>query len=319
MKVIASLLLAANVLLNADMTWATDYPAHAVKIIVPFPPGGATDTVARILADHFSAVWKQTVVIENRPGGNMMIGTVALARSAPDGYTLMLVTTSISTFKALLKQPSVDVERDLAPVSQLTSMPIVLTINVELPVNALSEFISYAKINPGRLNYGAFALGQRLPSELFKKIAGVDLFPVPYQGEALAVTALARGDIQVLLCSPGTVQPMLNAGRVKALAVTGPERSATMPDVPTMAEAGLSKFDPNSWFGLMAPANTPRDIQQKLADEIAKFVKQPEVISRYTALGLVPHSSSPEEFSHFVSTEIKQWSEIARFAAITPQ
>jgi len=298
---------------------ALDYPTRPVRVIVPLPPGGATSTVARIFADHFSVVWKQPIVVENRPGGNTVIGTAAVAHSAPDGYTLMLAAPSLSTFKALFKQPSVDVEKDLAPISQLASFPFVLAVNVELPVNSLSELIAHAKKNPGKLNYGAFAAGQMLPSELFKKVAGIDLFRVPYQGEALALTALARGDVQVLLTTPVTAQAMIDADRVRALAVTTSERSPTMPEVPTMAEAGLPEFDSSNWFGLVAPANTPLEIRRKIADEIAVFVKRPDVIGRDATLGLTPRSTTPEEFARLVSSEIKRWSEVAQFAAIEPQ
>jgi tripartite-type tricarboxylate transporter receptor subunit TctC len=298
---------------------ALDFPTRQVRVIVPFPPGGATDTVARILADHFSAVWKQPVIVENRPGGNTVIGAVAVAHSVPDGYSLMLAAPSLSTFKALFKQPSVDVEKDLAPISQLTSYPLVLAVNAGLPVNTLSEFIAYAKKNPGKLNYGAAAASLMLSSELFKKVAGIDLLRVPYQGEALALTALARGDVQLVLTTTVTAQAMIHAGLVKALAVTTSERSPTMPEVPTMAEAGLPEFDASNWFGLVAPANTPLEIRRKIADEIAVFVKRPDVIGRYATLGLTPRSSTPEEFARLVSSEIRRWSEVAQFAAIEPQ
>jgi tripartite-type tricarboxylate transporter receptor subunit TctC len=319
MKAVAHVLFAINFTLIANIAPAADFPTRQVRVIVPFPPGGPTDTVALILADHFSAVLKQPVIVENRPGGNSVIGTAAVAHSAPDGYTLMLASPSLSTFKVLFKQPSVDVEKDLAPISQLTSFPFVLAVNANLPVDSLSEFIAHAKKNPGKLNYGAFAAGQMLPSELFKKVAGIDLFRVPYQGEALAMTALARGDVQVVLTTIMTAKPMVDAGRVKGLAVTAAERSPTLPEVPTMAEAGLPEFDASNWFGLVAPANTPLEIQRKVADEIAVFVKKPDVIGRYATLGLTPRSSTPEEFARFISSEIKRWSEVAQFAAIEPQ
>jgi tripartite-type tricarboxylate transporter receptor subunit TctC len=319
MRIIAFAAAFAAMAAAASIAAAQDYPVRAVKLIVPLPPGGSSDSVARILADHLATVWKRSVVVENRAGGNTVIGTAAVARAAPDGYTLMLATPSLSTLKALFKQPSVDVEKEIAPISQLTYSPYVVAVNIGLAVNTLADLIAYAKKNPGVLNYGTFAAGQQLPSELFRKVAGVDLFRVPYQGEAPAMTALASGDVQMVLTTTVTAQSMIAAGRVKALAVTTSQRSPTMPQVPTMAEAGLPEYDVSVWFGLVAPAHTPLDIRRKLADEVARFVKKPDVISRLAAIGLTAQSSTPEEFARFISVQIKQWVEVAQFAAIEPQ
>src|SRR5579872_1853784 len=176
MKLIAYALLAINLALTANIAGAADYPEHPIKIIVPNPPGGSADIVARILGEHLSNVWKQAIVVENRPGGNTAIGTTHVARSTPDGYTLLLAAPSFPTFKVLFKQPGFDVEKDFALISQIMSSPLVLAVNAALPVHSLSEFIAYAKKNPGKLNYGTFAAGQLLDTELFRKAADIDLF-----------------------------------------------------------------------------------------------------------------------------------------------
>lgn len=318
-KSLQALVIALTVLVFAsiaDIAHSQDYPARPIKIIVPNPPGGSSDIAARMLAKHLSAVWNQPVVVENKPGAKGVIGTSIVVRSPADGYTLLLGVPSLSTFKIYLKEPEFDVEKDLAPISELMISPYVVAVNARLPVTNIAELIDLAKKNPGKLNYGAFGGGQILATELFKKITGIDMFRVPYQGEAPAITGLASNDVQVVFATEVTVRAMIDSGQVRALAVSTAIRSPSMPNVPTIAEAGGPDYDVGLWFGLLAPANTPLAIWSKLAKEIADFTRKPEVIARLLPFGFTPKSSTPDEFGRLISAETQRWIEVARFAAI---
>lgn len=197
--------------------------------------------------------------------------------------------------------------------------PFVVAINAQLPVNSIAELIDFAKKNPGKLNYGAFGGGQILATELFKKTAGIDLVRVPYQSEAPSIAGLASNDVQVVFATAVTVRPMLETGRIKALAVSTATRLSSMPDVPTISESGGPQYDVGLWFGLLAPANTPAAIQRKLAETVAGFVKKPEIAGKFLPLGFTTKSSTPDEFRHLLSAETERWLEVARFASIVPQ
>ncbi len=299
---------------------AQAYPETAVKLVVTFPAGGSADGIARIMAEYFRAAWQQPVLVENRPGGNGMVGTLAVARAVPNGHTLLFGTPSIATFKAFLKNPEVDTERDLAPISLVMVSPYVIAVSAGVPVNSLAELISYAKANPAKLNYAAVAGGQTLAVELFKQSAGIDLFRVAYKGDAQLAGALANNEVQVAFASVATIQTLLDAKKVKALAVSSAVyRHPSLPELPAAAESGLPGYDSSIWFGVVAPAKTPREILHKVAAQTAVFVKLPEIVSRFKTLGFVAASSSPEDFSRLVATEIRKWSEVARRAAIEQQ
>ena len=239
--------------------------------------------------------------------------------AAADGYTLLLGTPSLSTFKIYLKNPEFDVEKDRAPISELMVSPYVIAVSAKLPATNIAELIDLAKKNPGKLNYGSYGGGQILATELFKKMAGIDLVRVPYQGEAPAMTGLASNDVQVVFATAVTARPMMGAGTVRALAVSTATRWPAMPSVPTVAESGGPNYVADLWFGLLAPANTPSEIRQKLAKEVAAFARKPEVIARFLQLGFTPKSSTPDEFGRLISRETQRWIEVARFASIVPQ
>lgn len=291
---------------------AQDYPSKPIRIIVPLPPGGTADLLARLLAEHFTAAFRQPTVTENRPGGNTMPATLATARSTPDGHTLLIGAPSAATFKVFFKNPPVDTERDLSAVSLLMVSPYILAINAALPANTLGEFVAYAKANAGKLQFGGYG-GQFLATESFKRAAGIDMFYIGYKGDAQAVQALLTNDIQFLLSVPLTLKPHVDAGKLRALAssITG-MRSPGMPNVPTSAEAGLPGFDVSISFGLLAPGGTPIEIRRKLAGEIARFVAKPDVISKFQLAGFQPQSNTPEEYAKFLSSEIRRWTEIAK-------
>ena len=298
---------------------AQDYPSAPVKIVIPFPPGGSTDLVGRLLAVYLNNQWKQTVIVENRPGGNGMLGPTFVARSKPDGYTILLAAPSIATAVTSMKDMPINPEKELDGVSQLIHTEYVVAVNSKLPVKTLQELIAYAKANPGKLNYGSFAVGSQLTTEFFKSIAGIDMAHVGYKGEALMVQAVAQGEVQVGLATTVTLKEPAARGEVRILAVTGDTRSKVFPNVPTAEEAGLPGFDTTVWFGLFAPAGTSMDIKRKIAAEVAGFVKQQEVISKMEAFGLTPRASTPEAMSRHLSQDIKRALEVAKKAGIEPQ
>jgi tripartite-type tricarboxylate transporter receptor subunit TctC len=315
---VAMLTLLASVA-AAGTARSQDYPSRAIKIIVPNAVGGSSDIAGRMLSEHLAAVWNQPVVVENRPGGNAAIATSMVARSAADGYTLLLGTPSLSTFKVYLKNPGFDVEKNLAPISELMVSPYVIAVNAQLPANNITDLIALARNNPGKLNYGSYGGGQILATELFKQMAGIDLLRVPYQGEAPSIIGLASNDIQVLFATAATVQPMIEAGKVKAIAFSTDARLKTMPDVPTIMESGGPPYDVGLWFGVLAPANTPPEIRQKLAKEVAAFAGKQDVIDRFLPLGFTPKASTPDGFSRLIAADTKRWIDVARFASIVPQ
>lgn len=315
--------LIAGVLTSASV-WAApaaaqDYPTASVRLVIPFPPGGSTDLVGRLLAAYLGEQWKQTIVVDNRPGGNGMLGPTFVARAKPDGYTILLAAPSIATAVTTMKDMPIDPEKELEGVSQLIHTEYVLAVNSKLPVKSLAELVAYAKANPGKLNYGSFAVGSRLTSEFFKTLAAIDLVHVGYKGEALMVQAIAANEVQLGLATTVTMREPAARGEIRVLAVTGDTRSKVFPDVPTAAEAGMPAFDTSVWFGLFAPAGTPSAIKTRIAAEVAKFVKQPDVIAKMEAAGLTPRASTPEAMSRHLSVDIKRAIETAKRAGIEPQ
>jgi len=308
---IVSILAIMAIAWTADIAHAQDYPSRAIKIVVPNAAGGSSDIAARILSDYLAAAWNQPVVVENRPGGNTTIAASLVSHAASDGYTLLLGTPSLSTYKIYLKNPSVDVEKDFAPISELMVSPYVIAVSAQLPVNSVGELIDLAKKDPGKLNYGSYGGG--------KKMAEIDMLRVPYQGEAPAIAALASNDVQMVFATAAAVRPMIEAGRVKVLAISTAARWPSLPSVPTVAQSGGPNYVSDLWFGVLAPANTPAEIRQKIAKEIAAFARKPEVIDRFLQIGFTAKSSTPNEFSRVISEETKRWIEVARYASIVPQ
>lgn len=297
-----------------------NYPSRPVTLIVPYPAAGATDIVARLLAEHFRTVWKQPVPVENRPGANAMIGTLAVARAAPDGYTLLLTGASLSSYKALLKKPEVDPERDLAAISMVFLVPVVLAVSPATPATTLAEFISYAKVRPGKLNYATVGGGNTLTIELFIQLAGISGVRIAYRGEAPSALALSRDEVQFAFLSPSAVKTLIQSGKTKALTLsTARTRSRVLPDVPTSSQAGLEGLDQSAWFGVLAPANTSDAIRGKVARDIAAFVAQPETLSRLAQLGIEPFSNSPEEFSRLIAAEAAKFTQVGKTAGIEPE
>ncbi len=298
---------------------AADYPSAQVKIIVPFPPGGSSDLVGRLLASHLSTAWKQSVIVDNRPGGNGMLGPTAAAKSPPDGYTLLLAPPSIATVQATMKAPPIDPLKDLAPISQLVETPLVVLVHGKLPINSLGELIAYAKANPGKLNSGSYAMGSRLNSGRLNAAAGIDMPNVNYRGEALMIAAVASGELDVGVAAPVGINEFVAQGQLKVLAVTYDKRLPAFSNVPTTREAGLPGFDATAWFGLFSAAGTPIEIRRFISAEVAIWATQEQVISKLAVAGFDPKASTPEQMGDFLARETRFTIETAAAIGIEKQ
>ena len=307
-------LLAFSGLVAALPVHAQNYPVRPVRMIVPFSPGGATDVPARILAQRLSEAFGHQIVIDNRPGAGGVLGAEAVAKAPPDGYTLLLTATTHVISASLYKKLPYDAIRDFAPIVLIGSGPNVLTVHPSLPAKNVRELIALAKARPGKIDYASSGNGsaQHLFGALFMSMADVRMMHIPYKGSAPATTDLIAGQVSVGFPGIALVLPHTKAGRLRALAVTSAERSKAMPDVPSIAEAGVPGYAATLWSGLLAPRGTPPEIVQKLYDEIAKILKQPEVESAYLATGTDVTISNPEQFGRFVRAEYDKWAKVIK-------
>src|SRR3954469_25337684 len=298
-----------------------DYPTRAVKVIVPSPPGGGTDILARVLAQHFSKALGQPFVVENKPGAGNMIGIESVARAPADGYTVLVVASTLALNSVLYKKVPYDPVRDFAPITIAATAPNVLVVNSSLPVKSLAEFIALAKAKPGALSYGTPGIGTspHLSMELLKSMAGIDLQHVPYRGTAAAVTDLIGGQISATFANALTAKPQVEAGRVRALAITGPKRIDALPNVPPVAAAGVPGTEAMQWYGLLAPAGTPPAIVARLNGEALKALQSDEMKEKLAADGAQPVGTSAAEFAALIRSELEKWTRVARAAEIAPQ
>ena len=294
---------------------AQAYPIKPIHLVVPFPPGGPTDIVGRLVAQKLSDALGQPVVVENRPGAGGTVGSAAVAKASPDGYTLLYGSTStLAIAPSLYPKAGYDPMKDFAPISLVSRGPIILAVNANVPAKSLREFIALAKSQPGKINYGSAGSGTppHLAAELFKSVAGVDLLHVPYKGGAPAISDLAGGQVQVIFEGLPSLLPHIKSGKVRALAITGQKRDAALPDVPTMAEAGLAGYDANFWSGLVAPAGTPRDAIERLNGVLVKALASTEVREALARQGLEAAGTSPAEFAKFIAAEIEKWGRVVK-------
>jgi len=298
---------------------AADYPSGQVRIIVPLPTGGSSDLVARLLATHLGEKWKQTVIVDNRVGANGLIGMTAVAKSKPDGLTLLFGVPSVTTVRALVKDAAIDPVKDLEGISLVLESPYVVAISAKVPARTAQEFAAYAKANPGKLNYGTYAAGNRLIAELYRQLSGLTMEHVSYKGEPLAMAALAAGEVHMVIGTAVTMRERAAQGVIRIIAVSGDKRIPSMPEIPTAAENGLKGFDPILWFGVHAPAGTPPDIKKTISGEIAQFVKRKDVIDRLDSFGFAAKSSTPEEFQAFLARDAETWIDVAKGAGIELQ
>ena len=302
---IAALAIAGVGISYAGASLVDEFPSRPVRIIVPFPPGGGADALARIMQPSLTKIWGQPVIIENKPGASGHIGADFVAASEPDGYMLMMSSTASLTEK--------NVDR-FAPVTLVSASPYVVVSNPKVPARNVRELIDYAKKNPGKLSFGSSGTGaaSHLSAELFKSMAGVDMLHVPYKGTGQAVTDLLAGQIDLMFAPAQTVMPQVQAGRLNALAVTSARRSSLMPDLPTVAESGVPNFDVRVWFGVFLPAGTPRAIVMLLNERIRKIVEAPDVRQRLIEQGADPVTDTPEEFGAYVKVELARWTKVVK-------
>ena len=300
---------------------AQEYPSRPVRIVVPSPPAGGTDIVARVLAQHFSKAFGQQFFVENKPGAGNMIGIEAVARSAPDGYTLLMSASTLALNSVLFKKVPYDPVRDFAPITLTATAPNVLLVHPSVPAQSLAEFIALAKAKPGALSYGTPGIGTspHLSMELLKSMAGIDLQHIPYKGTAAAVTDVIGGQIAATFSNALTAKPQVDAGRVRALAITGPRRIEALPNVPPVAEAGVPGYEAMQWYGLLAPAGTPAAIVERLNAEALKALRSPEMKERLSADGAEPLGGSPAEFAALIRRELDKWTRVAHAAGIEKQ
>lgn len=312
--------LAATALFCATAAFAqTPYPSQRITLVVPFPPGAATDILARTVAKKMSESWSQPVVVENKAGATGGIGAQFVAKSAPDGYTLLVATSSSHTMgPQMMKKPMFDSVKDFKPVSLIAWSPNVLVVNPKVPADSVRKMIELAKASPGNLNYASSGSGSsiHLAGAIFEKMADVQMKHVPYRGAGPALADLLGGQVDLMFDTVAQSLPHIKAAKLKALGVTTTRRSAALPDVPTIAEAGLPGYEMSAWIGLIAPAGTPEAIVQKLQAEIARIVKAPDVVEALRPQGLELAGTSSEEFSALIRKEMPAYARLFRDAGI---
>lgn len=310
----------AATLIACTTAHADDYPSRQIRLIVPFAPGGGTDVLARIVGQRLSEKWGKAVIVENQPGASGSIGSKAVERATPDGYTLVMASTgalmSLATFYD--KTGPFEVKAHFSPVTLVADPPYVITASAKLPVKNVAELIALAKSKPGQLTFGSSGVGaaSHLSGELFQKEAGVQMLHVPYKGTGAAVTDLVAGRIDIMFAPPQTVEPLVKAGKLKALATTGKTRSPLFPNLPTASESGLPGYEAVGWFGLLAPAHTPEAIVQKLNAATVEILKSPDVRERLAKLGAEPHPMTPDQYAEFITTDLKKWTDVMRSAEV---
>lgn len=308
-------LLAQTLPLNAD-----DYPSHPVRIIVPFGAGGPTDVYTRAIAEELRKSLNQAFVEENKPGAGTTIGTDFVAKAAPDGYTLLMVSGTQTVNETLYTHKPYELMRDLVPIAPLIDSDLVLVVHPSVPAKNLNELLALARARPGTLNYGSSGPGSNyhMAGELLKHLTGVDIVHVPYKGSTGMRTDILSGQIQILFDSVPTMAPMIRAGKVRALGTSGLTRSPILPDVPTIAEAGVPGFQATLWVGFMAPAGTPQPIVEKLNREITKVVTRPDIKVAWEKTGATPVSMTQSNFKKFMDAQISKWADVIKANRITP-
>jgi tripartite-type tricarboxylate transporter receptor subunit TctC len=311
-------LLSALPLLMATSAYAQNFPSGQVRIIVPFPPGGATDVLGRVLAAGLQTAWGQTVISEYRPGAVGVIGTRQVVAAPADGHTLLMASTGAILALAGGQSGTFDVTRELAPVSLIAAPPYILVVNPNVPVRSAAELIAYARANPGKLSFGSSGAGSasHLSGALFAQMTGTEMLHVPYRGTGPAVTDLLGGRIDLMFSPALVVTPHIAAGTLRVIGTTGPARSALFPDFPTIAETGLPDYQSLGWFGLFAPSGCPRDVVAKISADVGRVLSSPESRQRLAEQGAEPAPNAPDAFTAFVNADIAKWLDLARKTGI---
>jgi tripartite-type tricarboxylate transporter receptor subunit TctC len=295
---------------------AQGYPARPVKIIVPFAAGGPADIYARFVGERLQSSLGQPFVVENRPGGGAVVGTDAVAKSTPDGYTLLMMSNTHTVNESLIQNKPYQLLRDLVPVAPVNYSDLVMVVHPSVPANTLAEFIALAKAKPGGLNYASSGPGTpyHMAGELFKSMAGVDIVHIPYKGSSGARTDILGGQVQMMFDAITTMAPNVRAGKLKALATSGKTRSPVLPEVPTVSEAGVAGYDAVIWLGIMAPAGTPKAIVDRLNAEITRATNAPETREAWSRQGAVVMSMTPDEFGRFMREDIEKWARVVKIS-----
>jgi tripartite-type tricarboxylate transporter receptor subunit TctC len=320
MRCLAVYFVAIVAAFGGTVTYAQDYPTKPVKIIVPFAAGGPADVYARFLGQRLSDALGQPFVVEDRPGAGSLIGTDAVAKSPPDGYTLLLMSNTQTVNESLIPNKPYQLMRDFAPVAPINYSDLVLVVHPSVAANSLADLIKLAKASPGKLNYASSGPGTpyHMAGELFKAMAGVDIVHVPYKGSSGARTDVLGGQVQMMFDAVTTMSEHARAGSVKALATTGKTRSSVLPNVPTMSEAGVPGYEAVIWLGLIAPKNTPAPIVARLNAEITKIVNRPEVRAEWAKQGANAMVMTPEEFGRYLNEDIAKWERIVKISGAKP-
>lgn len=312
-----ALVIAGLLLLGMGQAVAQDYPSKPVRLIVPYPPGGPTDIVARLVADRLTPLLSQPVVIDNRPGAGTNIGTEAVVRSAPDGYTILMASFANALNKSLFPAITWGPLNDLTGVTQISTAPIVMTVSAASPADSFESFIALAKAQPGKFNYGVGGAGSssHLAVELLKMMSGIDIVPILYKGGGPAMLGLLQGDVHMMFDNMQTLTPLVKSGKVKALAVSSKSRAPGLPQVPAIHET-LPGFELYSWYGFLVPAKTPPAIIRTLEQAVAKVLAMPDLKERFAALGVTAVGNSAGEFTAFYRAETEKWGAVVRAANI---
>ena len=317
---LATALLATSLPL-ATGSAAEDYPTRTIRIIVPFGAGGPADTAARLLGNDLQQSLGKPFVIEDRPGAGGVIGTAEAAKSAPDGYTLLMMSNTQTANESLAPQRKYDLMRDLAPIAPINYSDLVIVVNPTVPATSLQDLIALAKSQPGKLNYASSGQGTpyHMAGELFKSMAGIDVVHVPYRSSGDARNGVISGQVQMMIDAVPTMAPNVTAGQVRALATTGKTRSSVLPDVPTADEAGVPGYEATIWLGLMAPAGTPKPLIDELNAAVNEVVKRPDIVKLWKDQGAIPMSMTTEEFDKFLRGDIVKWGNVVKTFAEKPQ
>jgi tripartite-type tricarboxylate transporter receptor subunit TctC len=298
-----------------------DYPSRPVRIIVPSSPGGGTDILARVLADFLAKSLSGQFVVENRPGAGQMIGIEAVARAMPDGYTLLMAASTLAINPVMYKNIKYDALRDFEPITQVASLPNVLIVHPSFPAHSLADFIALAKQKPGTFTYASAGVGTspQMAMELLKSMVGIELQHIPFRGTIPGVTEVLGGRVTAMFANLLTAKPLVEAGQLRALAVSGYKRAESMPAIPTVAEGGVENYEALQWYGLLAPAGAPQTIVARLQAEVSRALQMPEVQERLAADGAEPVGSTAAQFAALIKTELEKWARVARAANIRPE
>jgi tripartite-type tricarboxylate transporter receptor subunit TctC len=299
---------------------AQDFPNKPVRIIIPFAPGGSGDIIGRIYGEKLAREFRQPVLIDNRAGAGGNLASEVVAKSAPDGYTLLLAATSHVTNGALYANLPYDPIKDFSPISEVAYYPLLLVVNPSVPANTVRQLIDYAKANPGKLTFGSAGSGTptHLANELFRRAAGIDFLHIPYKGAAPATNDLLGGQIQAMFTNPVSALPQIAAGKLKALATTGAKRSAFAPTIPTIAESGIKDFEAGTWFALLGPARMSKEIVDRIANSVRTAARMPDLARQFQGQGVEPRSTTPQELAVIMHDDSVKWGRVIRDAGIKP-